>query len=118
MTPDLGHFAVTEVIGQDLVVGQLLARPLAPDGNQRRRVLVVGEHIMQLQAESAARQLDDPGEILQHLLYALVVSRDEAPAGVCQRTSSVKNCFRSASMSPRPKAANPSRTRSSFGCAI
>src|SRR5437879_3368754 len=32
--------------------------------------------------------------------------------------SGEKNWVRSASMSPRPKAAKPSRTKSSFGCAI
>ena len=63
--------AVANVIGKDLVVGQLPARSLATDGNQRYRVLVVGEHIMQFQAERAARQPDDPGEILQNLLCAL-----------------------------------------------
>jgi hypothetical protein len=59
MTPDLGHLAVTEVVGQNRIVVQLLARSLAADGNQRRRVLVIGEHIMQLDAERAARQLED-----------------------------------------------------------
>jgi hypothetical protein len=49
--------------------------------HQRHRVLVAGDHIMQLGAERAARQLEDPGEHLQYLLCALVVPRDGATAG-------------------------------------
>jgi hypothetical protein len=54
MDPDLGHFAVANVISQDLVVGQLSARSLATDGDQRHHMLVAGEYIMQFQAERAA----------------------------------------------------------------
>src|SRR6516165_3176051 len=81
LIPDLVRLAVTKVRYLDHVVVQLLARSLAADGNQRDRVLVVGEHIMQLEAERAARNLEDPGEKLQHLVYALVVPGEEATVG-------------------------------------
>jgi hypothetical protein len=55
-------------------------------------VLVVGEHIMQVDAECAARHLEEPCEQLHYLLWP-VVGPQGATAGKVERTSSAKNCF-------------------------
>ena len=51
MNPGLGRLAVTDMEGLDRVVLQLLARPLGADREQRGSVLVVGDDIMQLDAD-------------------------------------------------------------------
>ena len=83
----------------------MLARPLGAAGKKHHGVLVTGKNIVQLSTERAPRQLGDPAKELENLSYAFVVTGQRAPAGAVPADVLGPVLIRSASMSPRPKAA-------------
>ncbi len=70
VVPDLGRLAVMNVEDLDTVVGKLPARPLGADRNERGSVLIVGNDIVQLDANRAARDLEASAKPPQHLSHA------------------------------------------------
>jgi len=81
MTPDLAHPATTEVEDLDTIVLELLARPLAADRDERDSVLIVGDNIVYLGTDRAAREFELAAQPLKHLRHALVVAAQRALSG-------------------------------------
>lgn len=65
----------------DRVVLQSPALPLGTDPIQRDSALVVRENLVQIQAQCASGELEEPAKELKHLGHALVVAGQRAPAG-------------------------------------
>jgi len=124
MRPHLGGLAVADLEDLYLLVLNGLALALGPDRGECNDVLIVSDHVVQLDADGAVRCLERAPEPPDDLLQALIIAAERAPARVMppdtlgDRIPSAKNLLVSASRSPRPKAAYPSRTRSSLACAI
>jgi hypothetical protein len=66
---------------QDLIVSEFPALALGSDGIQRDAVLIVGHDVVHFEAQRATRELKETAKEPKHLIYALVVAGDLAPAG-------------------------------------
>jgi len=76
--PDLGDLPVANVEHQRVVVLQRPARALGVDRVEANSVLVVGNHVVDLDPEVAVGQLHGPAEVAEHRVNALMVA---APSG-------------------------------------
>jgi hypothetical protein len=118
INPDLGRLATADVEDLDNAVFQPPTGPIGARGEQRDRVLVVGDDVVQLSAECSPRQLKGPAEEPEYLGYAVVVTGQRTPARIVQADAlgeiPVPQCVDVASPGSRKRP----RTRSSFGCAI
>src|SRR6516165_3741710 len=79
--PDLGNLAITGVEDPHSMVMQPPPGSFAVGRVQRDGVLVIGNNIVQIQAQGAAGKLEGPAEELQHLTYALIIPGQLATAG-------------------------------------
>src|SRR5713226_7039140 len=65
----------------DGIILKTLARPLGAGRKERHGVLVIGDDVVQLQANRAARDLEAPAKPPDHLSHAFEVATERAPAG-------------------------------------
>ena len=86
-----------------VVVLQGPAFPLGMDRVEANCVLVVGDHVVDLDPEGAAGHLHGPAEVAKHGVHALVVAGQLAAAGGVPADIGM-NSSRRVSMSPRLKA--------------
>jgi hypothetical protein len=66
---------------QDALVLQGLALAVAAGDVQRDGVLVVGDDVVELDPEGAGGELQRPGEEVEDVVHATMITRQAAPAG-------------------------------------
>ena len=115
--PGLGYFAVPDVEDLCRVDLKLSAAPLGAGGMERDDVLVVADHIVQLKAVRAAGEPGEPADELNHRVHPVVMTGERAPAREMPADIGGKVLLQRSYIAS-PKAAKPSRTTSSLGCAI
>src|SRR5712692_12022080 len=64
----------------DGVILKMLARPLGAGRKERHGVLVIGDDVVQFEANRAARGLEAPAKPPDHLSHAFEVAAERAPA--------------------------------------
>jgi len=82
VSPDLGSLAVLDMEHLHGIVLERPALPLRPYRRQRDDVVVVADHVVQLDADRAARGLEGPAEPGHHVTDAGVVTAERAAARV------------------------------------